>query len=292
MLLLVGFVVVIVCVVGGFAWEGGTIMALFQPAEFLIIGGAAAGSILIGTPMPVLSLLLLQAKSVFGKGTGKSEYVELLSMQYSLFRLIQQSGVMAVESHVEDPATSPVLSQFPGFLARRDALDFLCDSLKVLVAGGISPHDFDDLMQEDLEIRREQALRPSHALAKIGDALPGLGIVAAVLGVVVTMAAIDGPASEIGHKVGAALVGTFLGILLSYGFVQPLASKLEHHVHDESHYLQCIKTGLLAASKGFPAAVSTEFARRVIPAGIRPTFDETEQGCRAASRPGAAAAAA
>ena len=291
MFLLVGIVVVIVCVVGGFAWEGGSIAALLQPAEFLIIGGAAVGSILIGTPVAVLSLMLLQMRHSLGKGASKPEYVELLSLQYSLYRLIQQSGMMAVEAHVEDPPSSPILSQFPGFLARRDAVDFLSDSLKVLVAGGITPHDFDELMQEDLDVRRDHDLLPAHALAKIGDALPGLGIVAAVLGVVVTMAAIDGPPEVIGHKVGAALVGTFLGILLSYGFVQPLASKIEHHVQDESHYLQCIKAGLLAASKGFPAAVSTEFARRVIPGDLRPTFDETEQGCRAASRPGAAAAA-
>jgi chemotaxis protein MotA len=145
-------------------------------------------------------------------------------------------------------------------------------------------------MQEDLDIRRDQALRPAQALARIGDALPGLGIVAAVLGVVVTMASIDGPPEEIGLKVGAALVGTFLGILLAYGFAQPLATKLEHYVHDESHYLQCIKTGLLASSKGFPAVIATEFARRVVPGDMRPTFDETERACRATAKPDAVAA--
>lgn len=290
MVLLIGVVVVLACVAGGFVWEGGSLLALFQPAEFLIIGGASVGSILIGTPVVVLVLLLTQFRGLFQKSVEKSEFVELLSLQYLLFRQAQQSGVMALESHVEDPAASPILSQFPRFLARKDALDFLADSFKVLIAGGISPHDFADLMQEDLDIRREQALRPAHALAKIGDALPGLGIVAAVLGVVVTMGAIDGPPEEIGHKVGAALVGTFLGIVMSYGFVQPLSSKLEHHVQDEGYYLQCIKSGLLAASKGFPAAISIEFARRVIPDEVRPTFDETEQACRTAAKPSAIAA--
>jgi chemotaxis protein MotA len=290
MFLLLGAVVVVVCVIGGFIWEGGAVWALFQPAEFLIIGGAAIGSILIGTPVVVLGVLLSQLKMVLGKPTDKSEYLDLLCVQYLLFRLSQQSGIMAIESHMEDPAGSAILSRFPRFLVRRDAVDFLSDSFKVLIAGGISPHDFDELMQEDLDIRRSQGLRPSHALAKIGDALPGLGIVAAVLGVVVTMAAIDGPPEEIGHKVGAALVGTFLGIVMSYGFVQPLASKLEHHVEDESHYLLCIKTGLLAASKGFPAAISIEFARRVIPGDVRPTFDETEEACRASAKPGSVAA--
>jgi len=290
MFLVIGVVVVLAGVVGGFIWEGGKIGALMQPAEFLIIGGAAAGSILISTPVDVLSLLVAQVKAVFGRHTDKAEYLELLSLQYQMFRVIQQSGVMALESHIEDPASSPILSRFPRFLARQDGVDFLTDSLKVIIAGGIGAHDLDDLMQEDLDIRRDQALRPAHALAKIGDALPGLGIVAAVLGVVITMAAIDGPPEEIGMKVGAALVGTFLGILLSYGFAQPLSSKLEHYVHDESHYLHCIKTGLLAACKGFPAAIAVEFARRVVPGNVRPTFDETEQACRAAVKPSAAAA--
>ncbi|HSK08018.1 MAG TPA: flagellar motor stator protein MotA [Vicinamibacterales bacterium] len=290
MFLVIGVVVVVGCVVGGFAWEGGHLAALNQPAEFLIIGGAAAGSILISTPVQVLTLMVSQLKSLFGKHTDKSEYVELLSLQYLLFRLSQQSGVMALESHVEDPAASPIISRFPGFLGRPDAVDFLSDSFKVIIAGGISAHDLDELMQEDIEIRRDEALRPAHTLTKIGDALPGLGIVAAVLGVVITMAAIDGPPEEIGIKVGAALVGTFLGILLSYGFAQPVATKLEHYVHDESHYLQCIKTGVLASYKGFPAAIATEFARRVVPGHMRPAFDETEQACRTAARPDAVAA--
>ncbi len=290
MLLVIGFVAVVACVVGGFTWEGGKIAALIQPAEFLIIGGAAIGSILVSTPVDVLSLLLVQVKAQFGRKTNKAEYVELLSLQYMLFRVSQQSGVMALESHIEDPATSPILSRFPRFLARPDAVEFLSDSLKALIAGGIAAHDLDDLMQEDLDIRRDQALRPSQALARIGDALPGLGIVAAVLGVVVTMASIDGPPEELGIKVGAALVGTFLGILLAYGFAQPLANKIEHYVHDEAHYLQCIKTGLLASAKGFPAVIATEFARRVVPGHMRPTFDETEQACRSAAKPDAVAA--
>jgi chemotaxis protein MotA len=290
MLLAIGALIVIACVIGGFTWEGGKIAALVQPAEFIIIGGSALGSILISTPLGVLTDLLAQVKGLFGRPTGKDEYVELLSLQYALFRLSQQSGVMALESHVEDPAASPILSRFPRFLARQDAVEFLADSVKVIISGGIAPHDLDDLMQEDLEIRREQALRPAQALAKIGDALPGLGIVAAVLGVVVTMAAIDGPPEEIGVKVGAALVGTFLGILMAYGFAQPLAAKLEHHVHEQAHYLQCIKAGLLASAKGFPAVIATEFARRVVPGDQRPTFDQTEQACRAVAKPDTAAA--
>jgi chemotaxis protein MotA len=292
MLIIAGAVIVLVSVLVGFVWEGGHIMALFQPAELLIIGGAAAGSLLISTPTKVLAALLGQMKGAFSSGTGKGQYLSLLSMLYQLFKVIQQAGVMALESHFEDPANSPIISRFPDFLARHEAVDFLADSVKVIIVGGIAPHDLESLMDEDCEVHHGEALKPSGTLNKVGDALPGLGIVAAVLGVVVTMSAIDGPPSEIGHKVGAALVGTFLGILLCYGFVGPLATKLEHFVEEEGHYLQCIKTGVLAVYKGFPPAIAVEFARRVIPGDVRPSFDETEQACKARPDKDAAAAAA
>ncbi len=291
MLIIVGAILVFACVVAGFLMEGGQLLALVQPAELLIIGGCAVGNLLISTPTNILKMLMGQLKGSLSAGTGKNEYVDLLSMLYQLFKVIQQAGVMALESHFEDPQNSAIMSKFPDFLARHEAVDFLADSVKVIIVGGIAPHDLEGLMQEDCEIHHEEALRPSATLAKVGDALPGLGIVAAVLGVVITMAAIDGPPNEIGEKVGAALVGTFLGILLSYGFVQPLSSKLEHFVNDESQYLQCIKTGVLAVYKGFPPAIAVEFARRVIPGDVRPSFDETEQACKARPDKDAAAAA-
>lgn len=281
MFVLIGAVTVLGCVVTGYLLEGGKLPALLQPAELLIIGGAAVGSLLISTPTKVLKGLLGQIRHAFGAGTGKAQYLSLLSMMYQLFKIIQQAGVMALESHFEDPSASPIMSRYPDFLVRRDAVDFLADSVKVIIVGGIAPHDLESLMDEDVDVHHEEALRPSGTLSKMGDALPGLGIVAAVLGVVITMAAIDGPPAEIGEKVGAALVGTFLGILLCYGFVSPLATKLEHHVNDEGYYLKCIKTGVLAVYKGFPPAIAVEFARRVIPGDARPTFDETEQACKA-----------
>jgi chemotaxis protein MotA len=280
MFMAIGAAVVLIAVAGGFLWEGGRLGALLQPAEFLIIGGAAVGSVLISTPTKVLAMGLQQCKRVFASDYGKSQYLEMLSLQYQLFKVIQQSGIMALESHVEQPENSAIIGKFPKFLSRPNALAFLADSVKVIMAGGITPHDLEALMDEDIEVFREEALKPSQALAKVGDALPGLGIVAAVLGVINTMAAIDGPPAEIGEKVGAALVGTFLGIILSYGFAQPLAHKLEHEVQDETHYLQCMKTGLFAAFKGFPPVIAIEFARRVIPGDVRPTFDETEQACK------------
>jgi len=284
MLVIVGAIVVVASVMGGFVWAGGPPLVLVQPAEFLIIGGAAIGSLLISTPPGLLKKLLSQVGRFFKGRPGRGDYLELLGMLYQLFKVTQQSGVMALETHVEEVDKSPILSRYPKFLANHHAVAFLSDSIKVIIMGGISPHDLEALMDEDLHVHHAEALKPATTLAKIGDALPGLGIVAAVLGVVITMQSIDGPPQEIGHHVAAALVGTFLGILACYGFVGPAATNLEHIVADEAHYLVCIKTGLLAVYKGFPPAIAVEFARRVLPNDVRPPFEETEQYCKAAAK--------
>jgi len=290
MLVIVGALIVVGSVAGGYMMEGGEPLVLNQPAEFLIIGGAALGSLLIGTPPTVLKRLMSQMKALFSAGTTRVEYGELLAMLYQMIKAAQQSGVMALEAHVETPASSPIFSKYPKFLARHHAVDFLTDSVKLIIIGGISPHDLETVMDQDLEVRHEEASKPWNTLNKVADALPGLGIVAAVLGVVITMGAIDGPPAEIGHKVGAALVGTFLGILLSYGFSQPLASNLEQRTNQEAYYEQCIKAGVLAMYKGFPPAVSVEFARRVLPEEVRPSFEETETLCKGVRAETAAAA--
>jgi chemotaxis protein MotA len=238
------------------------------------------GSLIISTPMSVLRALIGQMKQFFTSRPGKAEYLELLGMLYQLFRITQQSGVMALETHVEDVNKSAVIAKYPKFLANHHAVSFLTDSIKVIILGGIAPHDLEALMDEDLHVHHAETSKPSATLAKVGDALPGLGIVAAVLGVVITMQSIDGPPAEIGHHVAAALVGTFLGILACYGFVGPMATNMEHIVADEAHYLVCIKTGLLAVYKGFPPAIAVEFARRVLPSEVRPSFEETEQYCK------------
>ena len=292
MLVIVGLVIVIVGVIGGYLIAGGDLMVLNQPAEFVTIGGAAIGSMLASTPPAVLKATLAQVKALLGSGTTKAEYNDLLAMMYQFFKQVQQSGVMSLEPHFENPSQSTLLTKYPKFLARHEAVDFLADSVKVIIVGGIAAHDFEALMDEDLKSHHEEALRPAAALTKIGDALPGLGIVAAVLGIVITMGHIDGPPAEIGHQVGAALVGTFLGILLSYGFVQPVAGALEQRVADESYYDLCIKAGLLAIYKGNPPAIAVEFARRVLPHSVRPSFKETEQLCRAATTASKEAAAA
>jgi chemotaxis protein MotA len=291
MLLIVGLVVVFGCVVGGYLMAGGELLVLNQPSEFVVIGGAAVGTLLVSTPMKVLQLAMAQIKGLLGSGTPAKEYATLLAMLYQIFKQVQQAGVMSLESHFEDPSKSPILAKYPTFLARHEAVDFLADSVKVLIVGGIAPHDLEALMDEDLKAHHDEALRPAAALNKIGDALPGLGIVAAVLGIVITMGHIDGPPAEIGHHVGAALVGTFLGILLSYGLVAPIATAMESRVNEEAYYCICMKAGLLAVYKGNPPAVAIEFARRVLPHSVRPSFDETEEFCRAATAPAQAQAA-
>lgn len=280
MLLIVGAVVVVGAILGGYLWEGGKLLLLMQPAELLIIGGSALGTLLISTPPAVVKDLISQMKRLLSPAPGREDYKNLLAMLYQLFRVVQQSGVMALETHFEKPTESSVMKRYPKFLANHSALGFLADSAKVIISGGISPHDFEHLMSEDLEVRHKHALHAPGTLQKVGDALPGLGIVAAVLGIVITMQAIDGPVAEIGEKVGAALVGTFLGILLSYGFVGPTATAMEHRVADEANVEQCIMAGLLAIYKGCAPAIAVEFSRRVIPEEVRPSFEETEQICR------------
>ena len=290
MLLIVGLVIVFGATIGGYLMAGGALHVLNQPSVFVVIGGAAIGSLVVSTPPKVLKLGVAQISALLKGPTPATEYARLLAMLYQVFKQVQQAGVMSLEAHFEDPPKSTILEKYPTFLARHDAVDFLADSVKVLIVGGIAAHDLEALMDEDLKAHHEEALKPAAALTKIGDALPGLGIVAAVLGIVITMGHIDGPPAEIGHHVGAALVGTFLGILLSYGLCQPIAAALEQRVADEAYYCLCIKAGLLAVYKGNPPAIAVEFARRVLPHAFRPSFNATEEFCRAATAPQAAAA--
>jgi len=292
MLFIVGAVIVIASVLGGFMMHGGEVLVLNQPTEFIIIGGAALGSVVISTPIKVLKALVGQLKGLFGSAPAKGDYLDLLAMMYQLFRIIQQSGIMSLESHVEKPHESAILSKYPKFLARHESASFLSDSVKVMILGGISAFDLEALMDEDLHVHHSEALKAGSAVTKVSDAMPGLGIVAAVLGIVITMGLIDGPPAEIGHSVAAALVGTFLGILISYGFLGPLATSLEHRVEDEGRYEQCIKAGLLSVYKGLPPAIAVEFARRVLPHDVRPTFEETEAACKGGGKAAADAAAA
>lgn len=291
MLVIVGSVIVAVSVIGGFVIAGGTLGSLVQPSELLVIGGAALGGLVTSTPRTVLKGIAEQVRGFFGARPGKRDYLELLGMLYQLFKLTQHSGVMALETHVEEVDKSPILSKYPRFLANHHAVHFLSDSIKVIILGGIAAHDLEALMDEDLQVHHQEALKPAQTVQRTADALPGLGIVAAVLGIVITMQSIDGPMEEVGRHVAAALVGTFLGVLLCYGFVGPVATNMEHTVNDDAYYLLCIKTGLLAVYKGFPPAIAVEFARRVLPGELRPSFDETERFCKQSTSAAGVAAA-
>jgi chemotaxis protein MotA len=286
MYVIIGILIVFVSVLGGFVMEGGPIPVLMQVAEFLIIGGAAVGSILVSTPQRVLKQLLkMITATVKGEKASKQAYLELLTMLYKFFQVARKDGLIGLESHVEHPEKSNIFSKYPSFMQNHRAVDFLCDTVKIIVTGGIPPHDLELLMEGDIETHHEESAKPVGILSKVGDSLPGLGIVAAVLGIIVTMQAIDGPPEEIGHKVAAALVGTFLGVLLSYGLVQPLATNIDHLSQSDIRYFQCIKAALVAFSKNMPALVAAEFARRTIYDDFRPSFKEMEDACRSGKKP-------
>ena len=278
MFVIIGIIIVFGAVIGGYLIEGGPILVLMQPAEFLIIGGAALGALLVSTPAKLLSKIV---EKVIGtlKGTkiSKQTYLELLKLLYELFMIIRKDGLIALESHIERPSESPVFSKYPIFLNDHHILLFITDTLRLVVMGGVAPHEIETIMDFDIELHHEEGVKPSAILQKIGDSLPGLGIVAAVLGIVITMQAISGPPEEIGHKVAAALVGTFLGILLSYGLVQPLATNIELSAADEAGVFSAIKSGIICAAKGFNPIIAVEFARRAISNDFRPTFQEMEE---------------
>ncbi len=276
MLAVVGMLVVLVSILGGFVIEGGPLMLLFQPVEFLIIGGAAIGGLIISTPRPHLVQLAGSLKGLLGGGAGKQVYVDLLRLQYEVFVNVKKHGFIALERDVSEPDKSSIFSKYPTFLARHHAVTFLTDSLRLLVDGGVAPWDLEALLDREIETHHDEAAKPAAILAKVGDTLPGLGIVAAVLGVVLAMQAIDGAAAEIGHKVAVALVGTFMGVGLAYGLVNPLAGAVEAATEKEMNYLSCIKAGVVAFAKGAAPFVAVEFARRAIFAHERPSLVDVE----------------
>ena len=282
MIAIVGIGVVIFSIVGGYLAEGGHLLLLFQPAELLIIGGAALGALLIGTSPSTLKKMTGQLAGLPKTGPSGQEFREMLLMFADLLNLSRRDGMLSLENHVEKPEESDIFKKYPTFLRNHHAVSFVSDTLRLILTDpDIQPHDLEALMDVDIETHHEEETKPSRVLQVIGDSLPGLGIVAAVLGIVITMGAIDGPPSEIGEKVGAALVGTFLGVLLSYGFVQPIANNLANKADAWGRYYLGLKQGLLAFHKGCPPAVAVEFARRTIYSHVRPSFSELEAAVRA-----------
>lgn len=277
MRLIVGAIIVCVCVFGGYAAMGGYLSVLWQPFEFVIILGAAIGAFIIGNPAPVLKAVPSMFGTIMKGSKYKQEcYVELLGMQYSLYKLVKQKGMLAVEQHIENPSESTLFNAFPTFAANHHAVEFVCDYMRMLTLGANNVHEIDALMDEELETHHQEQERIVSAMQSIADGTPALGIVAAVLGVIKTMGAIKEPPEVLGHLIGGALVGTFFGVFVAYGFFAPMAASLKSTFEAEAKYYLSLKAGLLAHISGQPPVMAVEFARKALMSDVRPTFAEVE----------------
>lgn len=257
-------------------------MTLNQPAEFVIMGGAMFGSLLASCSISNLKKMIGQLKDILASGMSKSDYLEIMVMMFELFNVARKDGLIALEKHVEEPKESSVFSKHKKFMGNHHAMAFLCDTLRMVITGTAQTHELEALMDVDLESHHEEVSAAPTIIQKVGDSLPGFGIVAAVLGIVITMGAVGGPPEEIGHKVAAALVGTFLGILLAYGFVLPTATNMEFANANKAKLYECIKQAIIAFQKGIAGVMAVEFARRTLPSDVRPTFQELEDACNKA----------
>ena len=278
MLVIVGSVIVVIAVIGGYAIPGGHLAVLFQPFEFMIILGAAGGALLTSNTKTILAGIGKSfGRMLKGPKHKKDGYGELLSLLHQLFKLAKSNGNLALEQHIENPTESNLFEQFPLVVADHHAMDFLCDYLRLLTMGSENPHELEALMDQDLETHHHEETTVAGALNAMADGLPALGIVAAVLGVIHTMGSITEPPEILGHLIGAALVGTFFGILMSYGFVAPMAAALGNIIEADAKFFHCMKAGMLAHVAGHPPVISVEFARKTLPSDVRPTFAELEE---------------
>ncbi len=279
---IIGIVVVIGCILLGYTMHGGNIMALWQPSEIIIICGAALGAMIISNPLSVTIGVFKSAGALLTPSKyNKAMYLDLLTMMYDIFNKTRREGLMAIESDIEEPESSPIFSNYPEILKNHHAIDFICDYLRIMVVGSMAPHELESLIDQELEGHHQEAAQVPGAIAKVADGLPGFGIVAAVLGIVITMGKLGGPPSELGISVAAALVGTLLGILFAYGFVGPFSAYLEHKNRDEAHFYECIKACLMASMNGLPPQIAVECGRKVLYHSVRPSFTELEEQYRA-----------
>ncbi|HVN93108.1 MAG TPA: flagellar motor stator protein MotA [Terracidiphilus sp.] len=292
MFAIIGIVIVFAAIIGGFLMEKGNMLVLMQPAELLIIAGAAGGTLLVANPVRILKDIVggLMA-SMKGSPFTKARYLSTLKMMYQFLNKVRKEGLLAVEMDVEKPSESAIFKNYPDFLRDHHARDFVCDTLRTAITGGVEPFDMDQMMELDMEVHHQSAVLPADSLTTVADSLPGLGIVAAVLGVVITMGSLGGPPEEIGKHVAAALVGTFLGILLCYGVVGPLAASMKKLADEHNDYLHVLRVLLLAFLKGSAPMIAIELGRRAIPSYARPDFDEMEKNCKNKTEPAAEAAA-
>ncbi len=289
MFAIIGVVLVFGAVVGGYLMEKGHLAVLLQPAEVLIIGGAALGTLLTANPLHIIKQIIGSLLGVLkGSPFGKARYLSTLKMMFELMNKVRRGGLLSIESDIEKPEESEVFKQYPEFLKDHHICHFVCDTMRMIVTGGVEPFDMDQMMELDMEVAHHGATQPIAALSTVADALPGLGIVAAVLGVVITMGALSGPPEELGKKVAAALVGTFLGILMCYGVIGPLSGNMTKAVEEEHSYVHMLRVLMLASMKGNAPQTVVEIARRAIPMHVRPSFEELEAACRGEG--GAAAA--
>jgi len=278
MLVIVGYIIIIISVFGGFALAGGHLASLWQPVEVLMIGGAAIGAFVVGNSGKALKATMKALPTVFkGSKFTKSLYMELMTLLYEILGKIRKEGLMSIEADVDDPSNSPIFTKYPGILADHHITEFITDYLRLMVGGNLNSLEIESLMDSELETHHQEGEVPIHTVAKLGDGLPAFGIVAAVMGVVHTMESVHLPPAELGILIAAALVGTFLGILLAYGFVSPLSGKLEHNLHESSKMFECIKITLLANLNGYSPVLAIEFGRKVLFTTERPSFAELEE---------------
>ncbi|MDQ2138550.1 flagellar motor stator protein MotA [Alcaligenaceae bacterium A4P071] len=278
MLIIFGFIVVIVSVVGSFVGLGGHLGALYQPLELTLIGGAAFGAFLASNSKKSIKLVVQSIPlAIKGAPYSKQSYMEVMGLLYVLLNKARREGLMAIESHIEDPTSSPIFSDYPSITKDPKLMEFITDYLRIMISGNMSSFEIETLMDEDIETYRHERDVPAHALQSVSDGLPAFGIVAAVLGVIKALAAVDQPPAILGDLISKAMVGTFLGILLAYGFVGPLGSRVQRVSDESMKILECIKTTLLASMNGYPPQLAVEFGRKVLFSSVRPSFAELEE---------------
>lgn len=281
MLFFVGVAVVLLSVAGGYLWHGGVLGVLWQPSEVLIILGAAFGAFLIANSKHLIKECGKQLpRAIFGSNKDSSMYLDLLGLLYDIFNKARREGMMAVEADIESPADSGIFTRYPKLLKDTRIIEFIADNLRILTTSNLAPHEIEAMMESEIETQMHELIEPSHAIHRVADGLPGFGIVAAVLGIVITMQKLGGPPEALGQSVAAALVGTFLGIFAAYGFVGPMSSRLASVADEEIKMFECVKAAIVATSNGLPPQMAVEFARKTLFSADRPTFSELENHVR------------
>ncbi|MBB1485014.1 flagellar motor stator protein MotA [Oceanospirillum sediminis] len=281
MLLIVGALIVLGSVGGGYVLSHGYLPMLWQPFEMIIICGAALGGFIISNNTHTLVQVMKSIPGLLtGSGMNRSFYLSLLTLQYDLFTKIRKEGVIAIEEDIEEPDQSPIFNAYPDIMKHTTLVEFLCDYMRLISSGNMQAHELESLMDAEIETIQHELEEPSHAVTSVADALPGFGIVAAVLGITITMRDIAAPPEVLGLHIAAALVGTFLGILLSYGFVGPMGIAMKNEAYEKLKAFECIKASLIANMNGLAPQMSVEFGRKMLFSSVRPGFNELEEYIR------------